>query len=176
MSKQQSNKAVTMLQNELRVNATAIATATASVYGATGKQASLLNEYFNLVFGEARWMEANPQEKTPLSDEVRIQREIVVNACNEKGHANGRMVWKRIRDTAFELAFPKEAEAKKEAKKGGKPQGSEGNPEVEGTIELSEAMLEAARFLAGECDWDKVLANRALATVFAEAKKAESKA
>ena len=42
-------------------------------------------------------------------------------------------------------------------------------------IEVTDEMLEYAGLLAGACDWDKSLANKVLAHVFAEAKKADSK-
>jgi len=164
-----TNKAVTMLQGELRNNANVLAEATASAYGATEKQAKLLNEYFTLTFGVVNWFEVDSKEKTPLSDEVRLQRELVVNTLAEKGHTNGRVVWKRIRDWGFKLAYPHEAEAKEKAKAQAKEQGEAEKAEA---VELPAEAFEFAALLAGACDWDKSLANKVLAKVFAEANKA----
>jgi hypothetical protein len=164
-----TNKAVTMLQGELRNNANVLAEATASAYGATEKQAGLLNEYFMLTFGEKNWFEVDSKEKTPLSDEVRIQRALVVDTLAEKGHTNGRVVWKRIRDWAWKLAYPNEAEAEAKAKEQAKAQGETEKAEA---VEISYEAFEFAQLLAGACDWDKSLANKVLAKVFAEANKA----
>ena len=40
------------------------------------------------------------------------------------------------------------------------------------TADISPEMMEFAQLLAGACDWDKSLANRVLAMVFAESTKA----
>jgi hypothetical protein len=53
--------------------------------------------------------------------------------------------------------------------------GAQANDKKVAVIEVTDSMLEYASLLAGECDWDKSLANKVLAHVFAEAKKADSK-
>jgi hypothetical protein len=53
--------------------------------------------------------------------------------------------------------------------------GAKANDKKVAVIEVTDSMLEFASLLAGECDWDKSLANKVLAHVFAEAKKADSK-
>jgi hypothetical protein len=161
----------TKLQNELRTNAVSIATALASERGAVKQHATLLNQYFVTLFNDKRWFEANTQEKTPLSDEIRIQRSLVVDTLKEKGHANGRVVWQRIKRTAFELAFPKEAEAEAKAKEQAKAKQAEQSEGESNTVEVSAEMMDCAKMLAGACDWDKSLANKVLALVFAEAVK-----
>ena len=159
---------VTGLQGELRTNAKQIATALATERGAVKKHAMLLNEYFVTLFADKRWFEANTQEKTPLADEIKIQRSLVVDTLKEKGHTNGRVVWQRIKQTAWELAFPAEAEAKEKAK-------AEAEGGTDNTVEVTGEMVEFAKLLAGSCDWDKSLANKVLALVFAEAVKADKK-
>lgn len=170
---------ITLLQGELRSNASAIATATEKAYGATRRQAELLVKYFDIVHPASRWFAVNTQEKTPLADEVRIQRALVVDTLKEKGHANGRVVWQRIKQLAWEIACPAEVEAEKQAKEKAKAQkesDAEGEGGVMSTVEVTGEMREYAMLLAGSCDWDKSLANKVLALVFTEAMKANKKA
>ena len=168
---------VTGLQGELRTNAKQIATALATERGAVKKHAMLLNEYFVTLYSDKRWFEANTQEKTPLADEIKIQRSLVVDTLKEKGHTNGRVVWQRIKQTAWELAFPAEAEAKEKAKAEAKEKAkAEAEGGTDNTVEVTGEMVEFAKLLAGSCDWDKSLANKVLALVFAEAVKADKKA
>ena len=65
------------------------------------------------------------------------------------------------------------SKAKAEAKEKAKAEAEGG---TDNTVEVTGEMVEFAKLLAGSCDWDKSLANKVLALVFAEAVKADKKA
>ena len=146
---------------------------------ATENCAKLCCSYFTTYFNEPRWMVQEAiEDNKALQAEKKIIRDMLNNALIERGldATNLRIYWKRVQDKAFELTFPKEAEAKKLAKKqadadrkASKAGKGEGEPT---TADISPEMMEYASLLAGACDWDKSLANRVLAMVFAQATKA----
>lgn len=141
--------------------------------------AVLCNNYFTKFFNCPRWFDTTViEDNKEVQAEKKLLREMLNNALISKGvNPDGlRMYWKRVQDKAFELAYPKEAEAKKQAKKqadadkkASKADKGEGEST---TADISPEMMEYAQLLAGSCDWDKSLANRVLAMVFAEATKA----
>ena len=138
--------------------------------------AILCNTYFTKYYATPRWMVQDAiSDNKEVQAEKKIFREMLNNALIAKGvNPDGlRMYWKRVQDKAFELAFPKEAQAIKEAKAQAKEKAkAEKQAGEQTTADISPEMMEYASLLAGSCDWDKSLANRVLAMVFAEATKA----
>lgn len=146
---------------------------------ATENCARLCNSYFVEYFATPRWFDATAiEDNKEVQAEKKVLRDMLNNALVARGiNPDGlRMYWKRVQDKAFELAYPKEAQAIKDEKakkklenKANKAGKGEGEPT---TADISPEMMEFAQLLAGACDWDKSLANRVLAMVFAESTKA----
>lgn len=140
---------------------------------ATENCAKLCCSYFTTYFNEPRWMVQDAiADNKALQAEKKIIRDMLNNALIERGldATNLRIYWKRVQDKAFELTFPKEAQAIKDAKKQAKEKAkADKETDEPTTADISYEMMEYASLLAGACDWDKSLANRVLAMVFAQA-------